>query len=76
MDLIEDGDLQTPLDLSSLWVSGSTLYISGGWWEEISEERLVVMAVMDGKVSTHGNHGNHAFDLFDTVQSIPFQSLQ
>jgi hypothetical protein len=50
------------------------IQVSRGWWEELEEDGLIVMAGMENLNSQ--TCGFHICDVFDTVPMIPFQPLQ
>lgn len=52
-----------------------SLDISGGWWEELKEDMLILMAGME-LMEQSQTCGFHIFGVFDTVPFIPFQPLQ
>ena len=56
----------------TLYYSNHSNETSGGWWAEIEEDGLIVMAGMERCQTC----GFHIFDVFDTVPLITFQPLR
>lgn len=59
-------------------VSGYThllIYISGGWWEKLSEDRVIVMLDRNKQSQTCGFHMLEVFDTFHLFQSLIYTLL-